>query len=85
MAARARRAQRSTNIWPGFVDALATLLMVIMFLVMVFVLAQFFLNEALSGRDAALQKPEIQVSQLAELPGLSRTPRPALRRTGSWR
>jgi len=72
MAALARRAQRSTNIWPGFVDALATLLMVIMFLVMVFVLAQFFLNEALSGRDAALQKLEIQVSELAELLGLER-------------
>ena len=72
MAARARRAQRSTNIWPGFVDALATLLLVIMFLVMVFVLAQFFLNEALSGRDAALQKLEVQVSELAELLGLER-------------
>ncbi len=72
MAARARRAQRSTNIWPGFVDALATLLMVIIFLVMVFVLAQFFLNEALSGRDAALQKLEGQVSELAELLGLER-------------
>ena len=72
MAALARRAQRSTNIWPGFVDALATLLMVIMFLVMVFVLAQFFLNEALSGRDAALRKLEIQISELAELLGLER-------------
>jgi len=73
MAALARRAQRSTNIWPGFVDALATLLLVLMFLVMVFVLAQFFLNEALSGRDAALQKLEVQVSELAELLGLERT------------
>ena len=73
MAALARRAQRSTNIWPGFVDALATLLLVLMFLVMVFVLAQFFLNEALSGRDAALQKLESQVSELAELLGLERS------------
>ncbi len=73
MAALARRAQRSTNIWPGFVDALATLLLVIMFLVMVFVLAQFFLNEAISGRDAALQKLQGQVSELAELLGLERT------------
>lgn len=72
MAALARRAQRSTNIWPGFVDALATLLLVLMFLVMVFVLAQFFLNEALSGRDAALQKLESQVSELADLLGLER-------------
>ena len=72
MSALARRAERSTNIWPGFVDALATLLLVLMFLVMVFVLAQFFLNEALSGRDAALQKLEGQVSELAELLGLER-------------
>ncbi len=79
MAALARRAQRSTNIWPGFVDALATLLLVIMFLVMVFVLAQFFLNEALSGRDAALQKLESQVSELAELLGLERTQSAELR------
>ena len=72
MSALARRAQRSTNIWPGFVDALATLLLVLMFLVMVFVLAQFFLNEALSGRDAALQKLESHVSELADLLGLER-------------
>ncbi len=79
MAAFARRAQRSTNIWPGFVDALATLLLVIMFLVMVFVLAQFFLNEALSGRDAALQKLQGQVSELAELLGLERAKSEELR------
>ncbi|MFQ5468270.1 MAG: hypothetical protein ACE5DS_09060, partial [Kiloniellaceae bacterium] len=79
MAALARRAQRSTNIWPGFVDALATLLLVIMFLVIVFVLAQFFLSEALSGRDAALQKLESQVSELAELLGLERAQSSELR------
>ncbi len=73
MAALARRAQRSTNIWPGFVDALATLLLVIMFLVMVFVLAQFYHNAAISGRDAALQRLQGQVSELAELLGLERT------------
>ncbi|MGE4562494.1 MAG: peptidoglycan -binding protein [Rhodospirillales bacterium] len=72
MAALARRVQRSTNIWPGFVDALATLLMVFMFLLMVFVLAQFFLNEALSGRDAALDRLKIQISELADLLALER-------------
>ena len=79
MAALARRTQRSTHIWPGFVDALATLLLVILFLVMVFVLAQFFLNEALSGRDAALQKLEVQVSELGELLGLERAQSTELR------
>ena len=49
MAYLARRPQNRTDIWPGFVDALATLLMVIIFLLMIFVIAQFFLGEALSG------------------------------------
>jgi len=79
MAALARREQRSTNIWPGFVDALATLLMVIMFLLMVFVLAQFFLGEALSGRDQALKKLEFRVEELAELLALERSSNDDLR------
>jgi len=72
MPALARRSRHETNIWPGFVDALATLLMVILFLVMIFVLAQFFLSEALSGRDAALLKLESQVSEFADLLALER-------------
>ena len=72
MAKFTYRQRRSSEIWPGFVDALATLLMVIIFLVMIFVLAQFFLSEALSGRDAALQKLESQVNELADLLALER-------------
>ena len=72
MAATARRRQRDTNIWPGFIDALATLLMVIMFILMIFVLAQFFLGKALSGRDQALSKLQNQVGELAELLSLER-------------
>jgi len=72
MTVLARRAQRSTNIWPGFVDALATLLMVIIFLLMIFVLAQFFLGEALSGRDAALRKLQVQITDMSDLLSLER-------------
>jgi len=72
MATLAERRQRATNIWPGFVDALATLLMVIMFLLMVFVLAQFFLGQALSGRDQALVRLQNQVNELADLLSLER-------------
>ena len=72
MVALARRRQRATNIWPGFVDALATLLMVIMFLLMVFVLAQFFLGQALSGRDQALIRLQNQIGELADLLSLER-------------
>ena len=80
MAALARRQQRATNIWPGFVDALATLLMVIMFLLMVFVLAQFFLGQALSGRDQALIRFQNQVSELAELLSLERSANEGMRK-----
>ena len=66
MAARLR-AHRSDNIWPGFVDALATLLLVIMFLLVMFVLAQVFLSQALSGRDEALERLNNQISELANL------------------
>ena len=72
MAAISRRQQRDTNIWPGFIDALATLLMVIMFVLMIFVLAQFFLGQALSGRDQALSKLQNQVGELAEMLSLER-------------
>ena len=73
MATLARRSrQPRPDIWPGFVDALATLLMVIIFLLMIFVLAQFFLNQALLGRDEALLRLEGQVSELADLLSLER-------------
>ncbi len=67
---RARR--QAPNFWPGFVDALAALLMVVVFLVMVFALAQFFLSEALSGRDEALDRLTRQVDELANLLNLER-------------
>ena len=72
MALARSRFRSPENIWPGFVDALATLLMVIMFLLTVFMLAQFFLNEALSGRDEVLARLERQISELSELLSLER-------------
>ena len=83
MTSIARRNQRSTNIWPGFVDALATLLMVIIFLLMIFVVAQFFLGEALTGRDAALKKLESQISDMSELLSLERKSNEDLRQNFS--
>lgn len=72
MASLARRSHHSNNTWPGFVDALATLLMVIIFLLMIFVIAQFFLNDAISGRDEALHDLEGQVAELANVLALER-------------
>ena len=65
MVAIARRTRtRDTNIWPGFVDALATLLMVIIFALMIFIVSQFYLTQLLSGRDEALSRLEREVSEL---------------------
>jgi chemotaxis protein MotB len=79
MELASRRAQRSTNIWPGFVDALATLLMVLVFVLLVFVLGQFFLSEAITGRDTALKKLQNQVGELAQLLSLERKAKEELR------
>lgn len=68
----ARHGKRDTNIWPGFVDALASLLMVIVFLLMIFVVAQFFLKEQLSGRDEQLEHIQGRMSELADLLAMER-------------
>ena len=65
-------ARRSLNVWPGWVDALSTLVMVIIFVLMVFVIAQTYLSAALTGREQALQRLTQQVSELAELLALER-------------
>ena len=60
------------NVWPGYVDALSTLLMVIIFVLLVFVLAQAFLTVALSGRDQALDKLNRQIAELSDMLSLER-------------
>lgn len=73
MALSTRHSRRpSIDIWPGFVDALAQLLMVIIFILLVFTAGQFYLGEALSGRDRALRALRQQVSQLADMLSLER-------------
>jgi chemotaxis protein MotB len=66
MSSRVRR-RGSLDIWPGFVDALAALLMVLIFVLLIFTLSQFFLTDALSGRDRALAQLNSQIAELAEL------------------
>ncbi|HSI39488.1 MAG TPA: peptidoglycan -binding protein [Xanthobacteraceae bacterium] len=70
---RARRGDRGIDYWPGFVDALSTLLLVFVFLLSVFVLAQFFLTQEISGKDDALARLQAQIRQLTELLALERS------------
>ncbi len=71
MASRIRR-RSVPDIWPGFVDAISTLLIIIIFLLMIFTLAQFFLSDLLSGRNAALEQLNKQVAELGEMLALER-------------
>ncbi len=73
MALSRGRRYEPVNYWPGFVDALSTMLLVIIFLLSVFMLAQFFLSREVSGRDEALVKLNRQIEELTNLLALERT------------
>lgn len=78
---RNRRRDRSVDYWPGFVDALSTLLLAIMFLLSVFVLAQFFLSREISGRDEVLTRLNSQINELTQLLALEKAGRQDLEDT----
>lgn len=77
--ARSRARRGSIDIWPGFVDALAQLLMVIIFILLVFTVGQFYLSDALSGRDEALKQLQQKISALADQLSLERQTSETLR------
>ncbi len=70
--ARARR-DSGMNYWPGFVDALSTLVLGIIFLLTVFVVVQFFLTQEVTGKDTALARLNSQIAQLTDLLSLEKT------------
>lgn len=72
MAPRVRR-ERTIDYWPGFVDALSTLVLGIIFLLTVFVVVQFFLSQEVAGKDTALVRLNAQISQLTDLLSLEKT------------
>ena len=78
---RRARGGSALGAWPGYVDALSTLLMVLIFVLLVFVLAQGFLSVALSSRDQALDRLNRQVAELAEMLALERGQAQELRST----
>lgn len=82
-APTSRRGRGGFDPWPGYVDALSTLLMVIIFVLLVFVLSQAFLSAALSGRDQALARLNRQIAELSDLLALERGTSEELRRSVS--
>ena len=75
--ARSRR-DRGVDYWPGFVDALSTLILGIIFLLTVFVVVQFFLSQDIAGKDTALSRLNIQIARLTELLALEKTGKSSL-------
>ncbi len=71
--ARARRGRYQANYWPGFVDMLSTLLLVVTFLMSLFMLTNFFVSQAASGKDTMLSRLNRQLSELTELLALERS------------
>jgi chemotaxis protein MotB len=73
MALARSRTTRTIDYWPGFVDALSTLLLAIMFLLTVFVLAQFLLSREISGKDEVLSRLNSQINELTQLLALEKS------------
>src|SRR6202163_691239 len=73
MAMARNRRERGVDYWPGFVDALSTLVLGIIFLLTVFVVVQFFLSQEVAGKDTALVRLNAQISQLTDRLGLEKT------------
>jgi len=81
VSARSARRSRPLDIWPGFVDALASLLILIIFVLMIFMVAQFYLSDALTGRDKALLQLNRRIQELSEMLSLERGKSTELGRT----
>jgi chemotaxis protein MotB len=73
VATRRSRASEPGYYWPGFVDAMAQLLLVITFLLSVFIIAQFLVARQMSGQDTALAKLRTQIAELTELLALEKS------------
>lgn len=81
MAIGSRRRQGGMDYWPGFVDALSTLLLAIIFVLSIFALGQFLLSQEIAGRDTALQRLNRQIAELTDLLALERSGKRSLEET----
>jgi chemotaxis protein MotB len=75
---RSRRRPQGIDYWPGFVDALSTLLLVVTFLMVLFMVAQYFVAQEASGKDSMLARLQKQIAQMADLLSLERSQKKSL-------
>src|ERR1700731_1577808 len=72
------RRERTVEYGPGFVDALSTLVLGIVFLLSTFVVVQFYLSQEVTGKDAALARLNPQIAELMQLLSMEKTGKPSL-------
>src|SRR5215468_10753039 len=72
MALARTRRESGFNYWPGFVDALSTLVLSIVFLLSVFLVVQFFLSQEVTGKDKALEELNAKIAQLNDMLSLEK-------------
>ena len=73
MALSRRTGQRfQASIWPGFVDAMTGLLLVLMFVLTIFMIVQFVLRETISGQENELNSLQDEITLIAEALGLEK-------------
>ncbi|WP_328186568.1 peptidoglycan -binding protein [Marinobacter sp. OP 3.4] len=75
-----RRARSAINIWPGFVDALSALLMLVIFMLLVYVVSQLYLSQTLSDRDSELARLSSRLAEISSLLGVQEERNDALER-----
>lgn len=75
-----RRARSPINIWPGFVDALSALLMLVIFMLLVYVVSQLYLSQTLSDRDSELARLNSRLAEISAMLGLEQEQNEALTR-----
>jgi len=73
-----RRTRSTVNVWPGYVDALSALLMLIIFMLLVYVVSQLYLSQTLSDRNSELARLNQRLSEISELLGLEQNKTRAL-------
>lgn len=81
LSRRRKKTTPSADYWPGFVDAMATLLLVLIFLLSIFMLTQFFLAKAITGKDSALDALRSQMAELSSLLALEKRENASLQAT----
>src|SRR4051812_24953438 len=81
MALARRSRERGIDYWPGFVDALSTLILGVVFLLSVFVVVQFFLSQEVTNKETVLTRLNAQIAQLTEMLALEKSGRSTLEDT----